>query len=93
MVNAIVLICVEPSRISEVAERLAAIEHVSEVYSVGGRFDVIAVVRVPDNEALSTVVTEHFLKLEGIRSTETCIAFRVYSRYDLERLFAVGMQD
>ncbi|MBN2139383.1 MAG: Lrp/AsnC ligand binding domain-containing protein [Desulfovibrionaceae bacterium] len=90
MVNAIVLMNVEPKMINEVAQKLVDIDGVSEVYSVGGRFDLVAMVRVPDNEALARVVTEHFLQVDGIKASETLIAYRSVSKFDMERLFSVG---
>jgi DNA-binding Lrp family transcriptional regulator len=92
MVNAVVLMKVEPAMVNEVAERLVSIDGVSEVYSVGGRFDIVVIIRARDNETLSVIVTERFLKVPGIRSSETLIAFRAFSRHDLERLFSIGME-
>jgi DNA-binding Lrp family transcriptional regulator len=91
MVTALVLMNVEPSRVNEVAEQLLAVRGVSEVYSVAGRVDLVAVIRAKDNETVSQVVTEHFLKVQGIKSSETLIAFRAFSTYDLERMFSIGM--
>jgi DNA-binding Lrp family transcriptional regulator len=92
MVNAVVLMKIDPDKINEVADTLVGIDGVSEVYSVGGRFDIVAIIRVKDNESLSSIVTERFLKIPGIRSSETLIAFRAFSKHDLERLFSVGME-
>lgn len=90
MVNAIVLLKVQPQKVNEIAEKLVEINNVSEVYSVGGRFDIVAVIRGRTNEDISDVVTRHLLNIQGINSSETLIAFRAYSRHDLERLFAIG---
>ena len=91
MVTGLILLTVERDKINEVAEILAEMEGISEVYSIGGRFDLIAIVRVRDNEQLADIVTEHLLKVEGIKTSETMIAFKVYSRHDLERMFSIGM--
>jgi DNA-binding Lrp family transcriptional regulator len=91
MVSAVILIKVERGRINEVAEVLADMSGVSEVYSVGGRYDLVAIVRVHDNEALAELVTNHMLLVEGIVDSETLIAFRVFSRHDLESMFSIGM--
>ena len=64
---------------------------VTEVYSIGGRYDLVGVIRVKDNEDLAQVVTEHMLQVEGIPNSETLIAFRVYSHHDLERMFSIGL--
>jgi len=90
MVTAMVLMEVERDRINEVAERLADTPGVSEVYSVAGRYDLVAMIRVRKNEELADLVTSQLLKVEGIRQTETLIAFRAYSRHDLEAAFALG---
>lgn len=91
MVTAIVLINVEHGRVNDVAAQLLTLPGVTEVYSVGGRFDLVAVARVRDNDAIADLVTDHMLRLNYIQSTETLIAFRAYSQYDLERMFAIGM--
>jgi len=92
MVTAVVLLNIERDQINEVAERLAAIEAISEVYSVAGQYDLIAIARAKDNEALAEVVTGDLLKLSGIQRSETLIAFRVLSRHDLERMFSIGLE-
>ncbi len=92
MINAIVLLRVERDRINEVAQALVDVVGISEVYSVAGQWDLVAMVRVKDEERLAEIVTDHMLKVEGIEMSETLIAFRVYSRHDLERLFSVGME-
>jgi DNA-binding Lrp family transcriptional regulator len=71
---------------------LAELDGISEVYSVGGRYDLVAILRVPDNDALAALVTEHMLKVEGITYSETLIAFRAFSRHDLESMFSLGME-
>ena len=91
MVSAIVLITVERGKINEVAETLAGMDGVSEVYSVGGRYDLVAIIRVPDNESMAELDTNHMLLVEGITDSETLIAFRVFSRHDLESMFSIGM--
>jgi DNA-binding Lrp family transcriptional regulator len=90
MVSAIVLMHVERDRIKEVAETLAEVEGVSEVYSVAGRYDLVAIIRVRTNEELADLVTGQMLKVEGISDSETLISFRVYSRHDLEAAFSLG---
>ena len=90
MVAAVVLLNVERDQINEVAEKLAAMDGVSEVYSVSGRYDLVVVLRVKTNEQLADLVTGNMLKLKGIKQTETLIAFRALSRYDLEAAFSLG---
>lgn len=92
MVSAIVLLNVERDLINDVAEQIIKIEGVSEVYSVAGRFDLVAIIRVTDNEGLADVVTSQMLKIKGIINSETLIAFRVFSKYDLDRMFSIGLE-
>ena len=91
MLTAIILINTERTRTMEVGEALAEMEGVSEVYTVAGRYDLVAMVRVSRNEDLADLVTRRLSGLEGIRSTETLMAFRAYSRHDLESLFSLGL--
>lgn len=90
MVTALVLLNVERTHINTVAETLAGIDGITEVYSVAGRYDLAAVVRVKDNDGLADIVTRHLLAVQGIQHSETLIAFRVYSRHDLEGMFSIG---
>ena len=91
MVSSVVLLTVKRGKINEVAETLAGMDGVSEVYSVGGRYDLVAIIRVKDNDALAELVTNHMLLVKGIKDSETLIAFRVFSRHDLESMFSIGM--
>ncbi len=91
MVSSIILLTVGRGKINQVAEELASMEGVSEVYSVGGRYDLVAIIRVKDNETLAELVTNRMLLVEGITNSETLIAFRVFSRHDLESMFSIGM--
>lgn len=91
MVTAIVLITVGRDQVNETADRLADIDGISEVFSVAGRYDLVAIIRVPDNEALADLVTKHMLKMSAIQHTETLIAFRAHSRHDLETMFSIGL--
>lgn len=90
MVTTIILLKVAREHINRVAEQLAEVEGVSEVYSVAGRYDLVALVRVPTNDALADVVTNHIAAIDGIASTETLIAFRAFSKHDLEAMFSIG---
>lgn len=90
MVAAVVLLTVERQQINEVAETLAAMHGVAEVYSVAGRYDLAGILRVRTNEELADLVTGQMLKLPGIVHSETLIAFRAYSRQDVEAAFSLG---
>jgi DNA-binding Lrp family transcriptional regulator len=93
MVSAVILLVVEKTRVNEVAEQLVDLPGITEVYSVAGQYDLVAVARVRDNDAIADAVTRQMLKIEGIVRSETLIAFRVFSRYDLERIFSIGAEE
>lgn len=90
MVNAIILLNVQREAINDVAEGLVSLDGVAEVYSIAGQYDLAVMVRARDNEALADLVTARMLKEKRIVRSETLISFRVYSRYDLERMFSIG---
>jgi DNA-binding Lrp family transcriptional regulator len=91
MVTSIVLINTERTKINEVAEQLTEMEGISEVYSVSGNYDLIAIVRVKSNDDLANLVTKKLLCINSILKSETMLAFKAYSRHDLEAMFAIGM--
>jgi len=93
MITAIVLIDTEANQIPEVAAAVADIEGVSEVYSVTGEVDLIALVRVREHDQLADVIADKISKVEGVLRTETYIAFRAYSKHDLEQAFNLGLDD
>jgi DNA-binding Lrp family transcriptional regulator len=92
MVSAIVLIECQKSLINEAASVLAEIPGISEVYSVAGRVDLAAIIRVTNNEKLAEIVTQKLLQVPGITGTETLIAFQVFSKHDLESMFSIGLE-
>lgn len=91
MVTSIILMNVERTKINEVATQLVEIKGISEVYSVSGKYDLIAIVRVSSNNDLAALVTDNLRNLESILKTDTMLAFKTFSRHDLEAMFAVGM--
>ena len=91
MITAFVLLNVARDKVNDVAEDLVNMDGVAEVHSVAGRFDLVAVIRVHTNDHLADLVTEHIRQIDSITHSETLIGFRVYSHFDLGRLFSVGM--
>ena len=89
MVTSIILINVERHSLNSAAEHLAGMEQVSEVFSVSGSYDLVAIVRVKNNDDLADFVTTELVKVDGIESTDTMLAFKAYSKHDLESMFAV----
>ncbi len=93
MITAIVMVNAATESIPEVAEAIADIAGVSEVYSVAGNVDLIAVVRVREYDEVADVIAGRINKVPGVRDTDTHIAFRAYSRHDLEQAFSIGLDD
>jgi DNA-binding Lrp family transcriptional regulator len=91
MVTAFILCNAEREKIAEAAQQLLSFDGVAEVYSVSGPHDLVAVARVRENEDLARLVTEDLIHVKGITQTTTLIAFRQYSKFDLERMFGLGM--
>ena len=90
MVTAIVLINAKRGQIQEIASKLVEMEGISEVYSVGGRFDLVAIIRVPSNEAMANLVTSQLARMDSIGHTETLLAFQSFSKHDLDAMFSIG---
>lgn len=93
MITAIVLVSVESDQIPEVAQSLADLDGVSEVYSVSGEVDLIVLVRVRQFDDIASVIAGRISKVPGVLHTDTHIAFRAYSRHDLDAAFAIGYTD
>ena len=90
MITAIVAIQADVAKINEAAAAISEIEGVSEVYSVTGDIDLLAMVRVREHDDVATVVTQQINKVPGVLSTQTQIAFRTFSKHDLEEAFNIG---
>ena len=90
MITTIVMVSVEPDKIPEVAAQIADLDGVSEVYSVAGDVDLIAIVRVRDFDEIAEVIAGRLSKVPGVLHTDTHVAFRAYSRHDLDATFAIG---
>jgi len=88
LITAVVLITAERSALPKLGEDLAALPGVSEVYSVTGEFDFIAMVRAKTHDELADIVTTRIAQTKGVAKTHTHVAFRAYSKHDLETLFA-----
>ncbi|GIH23030.1 transcriptional regulator [Acrocarpospora phusangensis] len=93
MITAIVHINADVARIPEVAQAIADLDGVSEVYSITGEYDLMAMVRVKGYEEIAEVIPGRLNKVPGVLHTETHIAFRAYSRHDLDSAFSIGLSD
>ena len=92
VITTIVLIRAEPSSIPTTAQFLAEIEGVTEVYSVSGDWDLVAIVKVAEYDQIARVVTEFFPKVPGLQRTQTLTAFRAYSKKDLQQAWDMGIE-
>jgi DNA-binding Lrp family transcriptional regulator len=92
-VTAVVLIKAKTDQINELAQGLAEIAGVTEVFSVAGRYDLVAIVRAARNEDLAEIVSRRVHKTPGIVDSETLIAFRVYRNAEVEAAFSLGAED
>ena len=91
MDTAIVLIKAQRDKVPTLGDKLSMIEGITEAYSVTGRYDFVAIVRAPDSETLAEIISNNLLKTTGIQRTETLMAFKCFSNYDLERMFSIGL--
>lgn len=91
MITAIVLLSCDVDAIPETAQRLADLPAVSEVYSVTGDWELVAIVRVATHDEIADAVTGGIAKVPGVVGSHTMIAFRAYSSVDLERMWGVGL--
>jgi DNA-binding Lrp family transcriptional regulator len=87
-----VLIRVDPTLIQSAANMLAGVEGVTEVYSVSGDWDLVAIVRVPQYDQIAHVITEIFPTVPGIQRTQTLTAFRAFSKKDLQQAWDIGVE-
>lgn len=92
MITTIVMVSVEAHRIPEVAQQIADLDGVSEVYSVAGDVDLIAIVRTREFDQIAEVIAGRLSKIEGVVHTDTHVAFRAYSRHDLDAAFSIGLE-
>ena len=93
MVNTIVLAVCDIHLIPETAQAIADLPEVSEVYSVAGDYDLVIMVRTRTHDDLARVVSEQIARVEGVERTQTLVAFKVFSRHDVEALFSVGFEE
>jgi DNA-binding Lrp family transcriptional regulator len=90
MITTIVLVKAEPRLIPQCAKHLAAIDGVTDVYSVSGEWDLVVLVKVPEYDDIAKIVTEKFPVVPGLVKTTTLTAFKAYSKADLEQGWDVG---
>lgn len=90
MINAIILINTERTKINYVAEQLVSLAGINEVYSVSGRYDLVVTIKLPHADDLAELITEKVTKIEGITQTESMVAFKTFSKSDIAGFFELG---
>ena len=93
MITTVVLATCDIHQIPETAQTIADIDEVSEVYSVAGDFDLVIMVRVREHDDLARVVSEQIARVPGVERTQTLVAFKVFSRHDVESMFSLGFEE
>jgi DNA-binding Lrp family transcriptional regulator len=93
VITAIVLLDVDVAAVGETAQAIAEVDLVSEVYSVTGDWDLVALIRVTRHEEIAEVVTGRIAKVPGVRGAHTMIAFQAFSSHDLDRMWGVGFDE
>jgi DNA-binding Lrp family transcriptional regulator len=88
MITAIVMINCEVGKVNSVSQALVELDGVAEVYSISGEYDILAVIRVKEYDSLATVVSEEMARIPGITRTNTHMAFRCYSKQDMEKMWS-----
>lgn len=73
--SAYVSLTIQQNTWREVAAALAELPYVEHFALVGGDFDVLALIRAPDNAALRHIVLERIHEIEGVRGTRTWLIF------------------
>lgn len=89
MVTFIILLNVKSNKVTEIAEDLASMPEISEVYSVTGIYDLVAIVRTKTNDDVASLVTDRMGAIKGIEKTDTMLAFKAFSQHDLEAMFSI----
>jgi DNA-binding Lrp family transcriptional regulator len=87
LVTAFVLINVQDKNFRRIADNLLAMPGVKEVHVVAGEYDMVAVLRVTDNQELSQLITERMVHAPGVQRTKTLFALHSFSPFDLDALF------
>jgi DNA-binding Lrp family transcriptional regulator len=80
MPTAIILLKIDPKKITGTAEKLLEIHAVTDVYSISGRYDLLVIIKCESIDMIECVITDHLLKIDGIGESETMFAFRSYDK-------------
>jgi anthranilate phosphoribosyltransferase len=78
MPNAFILTSVTKGGIGDAIDSLSEFDHVTEVYSIAGRYDLLIKVQVEEYEQFTEVIPEKLQSVDEIEETETLMAFKTY---------------
>ena len=92
VLTAVILVKSSREALTNLGPRLADVGGVSEVYTVTGEWDFVAIVRVREHDDLAQVVTQRLTRIDGIERTQTMVAFQQFSAHDLEAMFGLGLE-
>ena len=93
MLTAVILVKSTREALTNLGPKLADVAGISEVYTVTGEWDFVALVRVREHDELADVVMKRLTKLDGIERTQTMVAFQQFSAHDLESMFGLGLEE
>ena len=80
MPTAIVLLKIDPRKVTGTAEKILEIASVTDVFSVSGRHDLLVIIKCEALDMIECVITDELLKMDGIVGSETMFAFRSYDK-------------
>mgnify|MGYP003992365439 CR=1 FL=1 len=89
MTTAIILINVKRSKLNTVSRSIKDIKGITEVYTVAGEYDLVAMLRIKDITTFQAILTEQMTHIEGVTRTKTLIALDVISDIDMKKVFNV----
>jgi DNA-binding Lrp family transcriptional regulator len=75
--RAYILIHVQPGQTSRVVRALGEIKQIKTIDPCWGKPDIIAVVEVPDQDALTQLVLSRIHSIEGVSQTDTHLVYRL----------------
>lgn len=77
--SALIALTIQQNSWRALAEQLRTLDYVERFTLLGGDFDVLVVVRAPDNQTLRDVVLERIHGFPGIRSSRTWLVFEEWN--------------
>ncbi len=75
--RAYVLINVLPGQTAAVVKALGEIKEIKTIDPCWGKPDIIAVVDIPDQDALTQLVLSRIHRIEGVTQTDTHLVYRL----------------